>query len=202
MIRWVVAMGLRTRFFILGVLGCAAIAAAALSGCASNPEYFRSDTKLEQPATLAVMPLVNLSKYDEAGDVVMNSLLIQLLDIDFFEIVDPGLVDNAVLERRIRFTDRLPLATLQELGRDLNAEYMLLGSVNEFDMITSRTETVPLVSISVRIVRSETGTIFWAATHTRRGDDAESIFGLGRIMTLEQLTAVAVKDIAGTLKNK
>jgi len=180
----------------------AAIAVASLTGCASNPQYFRSDLTLEEPATLAVLPLVNLSKYDEAGDVVMNSLLIQLLDIRLFELVDRGLVDHAVLEKRIRFTDRLPLETMQELGRKLNAEYMLLGTVNEFDMITSRTETVPLVSISLRIVRSDTGTIFWAATHTRRGDDAESVFGLGRIMTLEQLTAVTVKDIAGTLKKK
>ena len=188
--------------FIQSAVVVTLLAAASLTGCASNPQYFRADLELEQPATLAVMPLVNLSKYDEAGDVVLNSLLIQLLDIDFFQIVDPGLVDHAVLERRIRFTDRLPMATMQELGRALNAEYLLLGTVNEFDMITSRTETVPLVSISVRIVRSETGTIFWAATHTRRGDDAESVFGLGRIMTLEQLTAVAVKDITGTLKNE
>ena len=179
-----------------------AAAAASLTGCASNPQYFRSDFTLDGPATLALMPLVNLSKYDEAGDVVMNSLLIQLLDKGFFQIVDPGLVDHAVLERRIRFTDRLPLSTMQELGDTLNADYMLLGTVNEFDMITSRSETVPLVSISLRIVRSDTGTIFWAATHTRRGDDAETVFGLGRIMTLEQLTAVAVKDITSTLKNK
>jgi TolB-like protein len=188
--------------FIPSVLVAAAIVAASLTGCASNPQYFRSDLNLDEPATLAVMPLVNLSKYDEAGAVVMNSLLIQLLDKGFFQIVDPGLVDHAVLERRIRFTDRLPLATMQDLGDTLNAEYMLLGTVNEFDMITDRTETVPLVSISLRIVRSESGTIFWAATHTRRGDDAESVFGLGRIRTLEQLTAIAVKDIAGTLKNK
>jgi len=184
------------------VLVAIAVAAASLTGCASNPQYFRSDLTLEEPATLAVMPLVNLSKYDEAGSVVMNSLLIQLLDKGFFQIVDPGLVDHAVLERRIRFTDRLPLETMKELGDSLNADYMLLGTVNEFDMITNRTETVPLVSLSLRIVRSETGTILWAATHTRRGDDSESVFGLGRIVTLEQLTAAAVKDITGTLKNK
>jgi TolB-like protein len=178
----------------------AATVVALLAGCGANPQYFRSELNLEEPATLAVKPLVNLSKYDEAGDVVMNSLLIELLDNRMFRIVDPGLVDHAVLQKRLRFTDRLPLATLRELGDSLNADYMLLGTVNEFDMITSRMETVPLVSLSLRIVRCDTGTIFWAATHTRRGDDSETVFGLGRIPTLEQLTAVTVKDITGTLK--
>jgi TolB-like protein len=171
-----------------------------LGGCSSNPQYFRSDAIIDQPGSLAVLPLVNLSKYDEAGDIVMHNLLVQLLDSGLFDIVDPGLVDHAVLERRIRFTDRLPMPVLQELGDTLNADYILLGSVNEFDMITNRTETVPLVSISMRIVRTDTGKIFWAATHTRRGDDAESIFGLGRVATLERMTAITVKDIASTLK--
>jgi len=182
------------------ILAAAIVFLAASSGCSSNPQYYRSNLVVEEPNTLAVLPLVNLSKYDEASDVVMNSLLVQLLDNKVFAIIDPGLVDNAVLEKRIRFTDRLPLQTMQELGTTMNAKYLLLGSVNEFDMISEHTETVPVVSISLRIVRAETGTIFWAATHTRRGDDAESVFGLGRIRTLEQLTAATVQEITSTLK--
>ncbi len=189
---------IRPKLSALGLI--VALSALALAGCSSKPQYFRSGVMIDQPESLAVLPLVNLSKYDEAGDIVMHSLLVQLLDSGLFDIVDPGLVDHAVLERRIRFTDRLPLPVMQELGETLNADYVLLGSVNEFDMITNRTETVPLVSISMRIVRTDTGKIFWAATHTRRGDDAESVFGLGRIATLQRMTAVTVKDMTGTLK--
>lgn len=188
----------RNRLSAIGLI--VAVGTLALAGCSSNPQYFRSAVAIDQPQSLAVLPLVNLSKYDEAGDIVMHSLLVELLDSGLFDIVDPGLVDHAVLERRIRFTDRLALPVMQELGDTLNAEYLLLGSVNEFDMTISRTETVPLVSISMRIVRSDTGKIFWAATHTRQGDDAESVFGLGRIATLERMTALTVKDMTGTLK--
>jgi TolB-like protein len=189
-----------TRIRLSAIVLIVAVGTLALAGCSSNPQYFRSGAAIDQPQSLAVLPLVNLSKYDEAGDIVMHSLLVELLDSGLFDLVDPGLVDHAVLERRIRFTDRLALPVMQELGDTLNAEYLLLGSVNEFDMIISRTETVPLVSISMRIVRSDTGKIFWAATHTRQGDDAESVFGLGRIATLERMTALTVKDMTGTLK--
>ena len=39
------------------VLVAAAIVAASLTGCASNPQYFRSDLNLDEPATLAVLAL-------------------------------------------------------------------------------------------------------------------------------------------------
>ena len=171
-----------------------------LVGCSSNPNYYRSDLQLDETATLAVLPLVNLSKYTEASEIVMNSLLVELLDLDVFEIVDPGIVDEVILQKRIRYTDRLPMETMQELGSRMGASYLLLGSIHQFDMITDRVEILPVISISLRIVGSETGTIVWAATHTKRGDDTESIFGLGRIDTLERLTAVTVKEITGTLK--
>ena len=171
-----------------------------LVGCSSNPNYYRSDLQLDETATLAVLPLVNLSKYTEASEIVMNSLLVELLDLDLFEIVDPGIVDEVILQKRIRYTDRLPMETMQELGSRMGANYLLLGSIHQFDMITDKVEILPVISISLRIVGSETGTIVWAATHTKRGDDTESVFGLGRIDTLERLTAVTVKEITGTLK--
>jgi TolB-like protein len=147
-----------------------------------------------------VLPLVNLSKYDEAGDIFYRSLLVELLDVNIFNVVDPGQVDDVVLRKRIRYTDRLPLETMLELGRELDTRFLLLGSVNEYRMVTDRVNTIPLVSISLRIVECETGNIFWAATHTRRGDDSESVFGLGRIETLLQLVSVTSKEIVQTLE--
>jgi TolB-like protein len=189
------------RIPVFALLAASLVVAALLApGCAPKPQYHLSELAPADTVSLAALPLVNLTRYEEAGDVIMNSLLVELLAIDMFEIIDPGMIDDVILQMRIRLTDRLPLATMQEIGRKLDADYLLLGSVNEYEMITDRTETVPLVSISLRIVRSDTGTIFWAATHTKRGDDAESVFGMGRITTLEQLAAATVKEIAGTLK--
>lgn len=188
------------RYFLCVVVTVFLAATVLLAGCSTKPQYYRSDLVLEEKATLAVLPLVNLTKFTEAGDILMNSLLVALLDLDMFEIVDPGLVDNLILEKRIRYTDRLPMSTMEEMGQQLDAEYILLGSVNEFEMVMERTETLPVISISLRIVGSQTGTIVWAATHTKRGDDTESVFGLGRITTLHQLAAVTAMEITGTLK--
>lgn len=170
------------------------------SACASGPQYYYSDVELGETPTIALLPPVNLSKNEEAGDIVSRSLLVQILETGKFDVIDPGEVDAVVLKKRIRFTDRLPLSAMQEIGSELGARYLLLGSVNEFEMVTDRVSTIPVVSLSLRIVESDTGDIFWAATHTKRGDDSESIFGIGRIESLERLTAVVVEEIAESLK--
>jgi len=178
------------------------LVALVVPACSTNPQYFVADVSPDSSATLALLPLVNLSKYDEAGDIFSRSLLVELLDVNIFEVIDPGRVDVVVLQKRIRYTDRLPLATMQELGREIGTRFLLLGSVNEFEMVTDRISSIPLVSISLRIVECETGEIVWAATHTKRGDDSESIFGWGRIESLERLASVASKEIVQTLKKK
>ena len=178
-----------------------ALVLVATAGCSSHPQFFRADrSKLEDPAALAVMPLLNLSRYDQAEVLVMNTLIIELLDSELFEVLDPGLVETVILEKRLRFTDRLPLDTMTELGERLSVHYLLLGSVNEFDFISDRNDKLPSVSISLRIVECNSGRIIWAATHSRRGDDEETVFGLGRVETLEQLAAVTVKEMTRTLR--
>jgi hypothetical protein len=51
----------------------------------------------------------------------------------------------------------------------------------------------------MRIVACDSGQIIWASTHSRRGDDAESFFGIGRIENLQQLAAVTVEEMINTL---
>lgn len=172
-----------------------------LNACSPHPQYFRRyGSYFDVTGTLAALPLVNLSKYSQAEVIVMNALIVELLDSQLFQIVDPGLVEEFVLRHRLRVTDRLPLETLREVGEQLGVEYVLVGSVNEFDFMHESRGMTPTVSVSLRIVTCSNGRIVWAATHSKRGDDSETVFGLGRVETLEQLAAITVKELAETLK--
>lgn len=170
-------------------------------GCGVEPTYFRGGIQTgEQLPTLAVLPPVNLSRYEQATDIVSNALLVEVLQTRQFIVLDPGLVEQAIIDSRLRFTDRLPLESLQALGRELDVTYVLMGTVNEFGFVQERGEALPNVSVTVRIVACANGRIVWAASHSRRGDDAESVFGMGRISTLEQLTAVTIREMTRTLE--
>ncbi len=181
--------------------GILVILSLSTFGCSGKPQYYSAGkATLETPTTLAILPLVNLTRYDQAQDIVMNSLVVELLKRGTFEVMDPGLVDTVVLKKRLRLTDRLSLKALQTLGAELAVKYVLVGAVNEFNIVNSHVGTLPTVSISLRMIHCADGKVVWAATHTKRGDDAETVFGFGRVATLEKLTAVAVKEMTDTIK--
>ena len=75
-----------------------------------------------------------------------------------------------------------------------------MGTVSEFGVVREGKTDLPNVSISLRLIECGNGRIVWAATHSERGDDAESVFGFGRISTREQLVAAMVKDMVKTMK--
>jgi curli biogenesis system outer membrane secretion channel CsgG len=148
---------------------------------------------------LAVLPPVNLSRYENAPDVVMNKLVVEMLEARIFNVLDPGLVEDVILRKRVRLTDRLSLETLHQLGEALGVQYLMLGTINEFGVVQDGRSSQPTVSISLRIVTCANGQIVWAASHSKRGDDAESVFGIGRITTLDQLAGATVREMTRTL---
>lgn len=186
-----------TRRLTTGLLGLALLASA---GCGSKPSYYRNDVAAVEPGSrVAVLPLVNMTRDVNAPDIVMNALVVELLATHRFVVVDPGVVDEVIQRERIRLTDRIPLETLQKVGATLGVDHVFMGSVNEFEMTRQSQDFVPTVSIALRMVSCSTGTIVWASTHSRRGDDAESIFTLGRVETLEELTSIAAREMTRTV---
>jgi len=125
--------------------------------------------------------------------------VVELLQQQEFLVTDPGLVESIVVRMRLRLTDRLPLETLREIGEELDVTYVMMGTVNEFGFVQARGGNLPGVSVTLRIVTCANGRIVWAASHAKRGDDAETVFGLGRIESVEQLAAVTVQEMIGTL---
>jgi TolB-like protein len=170
------------------------------AGCGSSPAYYRGDVTSIAPGTaVAVLPLVNLSKDVDAPDIVMNAVIVELLATQRFHVVDPGQVEQAVQNERIRFSDRLSPETLHALAAALGVNYVFVGSVNEYQLVHESGADVPTVSFALRMIACDTGNIVWAATHAKRGDDSETMFTLGRIDTLEELTTVAAHEMTQTL---
>jgi len=177
------------------------LAALAAGGCGGTPVYFAGGVQeFEEKPDLAILPPVNLSSYEHAPDIVVNSLLVEMLQTDVFNVTDPGLVENIILEKRVRVTDRLSLEALRELGEALEVTYLMVGTINEFGFLQDGGSNLPMVSISLRIVTCANGQIVWATSHSRRGDDSESVFGIGRIETLDQLATVTVHEMTRTLR--
>ncbi len=187
------------RSFVVVITTLVIVAMAACSG--GRASYYRGEAyEAADSSTIALLPLVSFSQYEKAPDVVMNALVVEVLATGRYVVVDPGEVEKIVVEQRLRLTDRLSLETLRELGDLLGAEYLVAGTINDFDFVRQGSDMIPTVSLTLRMISSKDGRIIWASTHSRRGDDTESWFGLGRIGSLEKLTEMTVKEMAKTLR--
>jgi TolB-like protein len=164
--------------------------------CAPGPNvYFRPKTDFRPSKTLAILPFVNLSGQDGAGKQVSNAFLIELLKKPFISVVEPGEVDRILREERVRSADQIDFNTSKLLGNKLRADYLLLGTVNEFEYATVGTRQIPKVSISARLLEASTGQIVWAVYQNRKGDDTELIFGWGFVNSLPKLTMLSAKSV-------
>ncbi len=109
-----------------------------LAGCAAFPDVVRQPqfhNPFPQLHSVAVLPFANQS--DQAtvdGDLVANAYVTQLQQIPGFEVVPVGVVKHALLHGQI-VLEGPPEATraeLRRLGRLLNVDAVVVGSVTDF----------------------------------------------------------------------
>ena len=173
---------------------------AVCAGCGSHPAYYKGGAAaLPDSTPVAVLPLMNFTADVNAPDIVANAVMVELLASGRFRVVDPGLVEEAIQNQRIRFSDRLPPETLHALATALGVKYVFVGTVSDFGFVRESGVDIPTVSFALRMVDCDNGSIVWAATHSKRGDDSEKMFTLGRIDTLEELTTLAAHEMTLTM---
>lgn len=84
----------------------------------------------------------------------------------------------------------------------------MVGTLHDFDMQLATgaggSGQIPVVAVSLRILDASTGEIVWASNVARRGNDRETVFGIGRIHSLnnlaEETAAELAKAFAASLK--
>jgi len=169
--------------------------------CSPGPKiYTQNINDLRLDISMAVLPFANFSGTEDAGRQVYNAFLVELLNRHSFKILEPGEIDRVLREERVRITDRIDFATIEILKNRLNVDFLLLGSVNEYDYQKSQNREIPRLGFTVRLLDINTGQIVWAANHNRKGDDSELIFGWGIISSLSDLTAQSAHQVVNKIK--
>jgi hypothetical protein len=123
------------------------------------------------------MPLANYSPAREGPDRVGPMLAAEIGAKRGIELVDAGRVE-AVLEREPwLLLDRIPPDLVDRFGKELGADALLIGSI---------------LSYGYREV-------LWSAVHSRDGADGEWLFGMGRVLSLEQLATRTLHEMLTTM---
>jgi len=153
---------------------------------------------------IAILPFENLSAQEGAGKMAGSLFLVKMLGSGVFEISDPGVVEEALGEERVRLTSHIRLDILKKLGEHMGVKYILVGTVleNEMQMLggVSGGGQVPSVSVTARIVDVTSGRVMWADARARRGTDSEKIFGIGRIYSTTKIMNVILEEMVSSME--
>jgi TolB-like protein len=147
---------------------------------------------------VAVLPLLNLSSDRSAGVTATRLLITELLSTGAVDVVEPGEVQAAL--DRIAAGQRTPTTEeVIELGQTLGVQAVVLGSVNQSESLRSGTVSIPVVTLDVHMLETETGAAVWAVTHTEKGSGlAAKVLGTGA-EPISETTRRCVQAIVATL---
>lgn len=144
--------------------------ALAVAGCSSVPttRFVNSDFDFGFIERVAVLPFEAIGADRQSASRTTRLFITELLATGAVDVIEPGEVRAALNQMK---GVGLPLSTEQviELGKKLNVQAVIEGSVNESQMVRAGTATVPVVTIDVHMLEVETGATVWAATHTEKG---------------------------------
>ena len=152
---------------------------------------------------VCVLPFENISKESDADLKVMEIFLTELFSSRIFEdIVDPIQANAALLGMRIRNTNSLDKETIKALGDRLGVQYLILGTVTDYDYGKAKGSSSQ-VGLSTRMIDVNTGNILWTGNCYQNGATSMGrIFGFTNGPNPSELSKAICQTIISSLKSQ
>jgi len=163
-----------------------------LAGCAgpAPTSYVHSNYDFSRVKKVAVLPLESLTPDQTAGEKVRKIVITELLAAGIVDTVEPGQVNRVLAAQNIQNPTVMSPEDFKKVGGALGVQMLIVGSVESFDRVQVGGVQAPEVTLTLRGVDVESGTIVWATSHTQGGATlAARLFGL----TGDSLSEVARK---------
>lgn len=177
----------------------AAAAALLLGACAPKVKPYAAPA-LADKHRMAILPFENLTKATGAAKTLEGMVLVEFLKRAPVTIVDPGEVAAALSKARVRIATSMSRDTLAAVARELGVDLVLVGTLHDYDVQTGSgagtSGPIPVLAMTLRVVDARGGNIVWAANAARRGTDRETVFGIGRVHSLNALAEEAAASMA------
>ncbi len=186
-------------FFIILV-----ILVSFVAGCASiKGDSTRESSTYEKVLAsgelkkIAVLPFYNISERRDAGKMVANNFVTEIFIDGRYRVEEPGNVIQFMLHENVSVVGEMGIDRIKILGRRLGVDGVLVGIVDVFD---DGARSSPRVSITARLVDSETGTIVWSASDSKSGDDYIIAFGVGKVRSANALAQKVIRQMIKKIK--
>jgi TolB-like protein len=166
-------------------------------GC--GPKHFiRPKTDISHIKKVAVLPFENFTQDDYAGEKIRRIVITELLlrDVD---VIEPGEVTRLLREMKVKSLGSVKVSEIQEIGKALNVEAVILGSVEAFGRGRGISVDYPEVTINLRMIEVNSGNIVWSVRNASDGPDFWMRHFGSEGASLSEAAEKVVKKAIGTL---
>ncbi len=148
-------------------------------GCAGPTVFLDKSFDFNYVERVAVLPFENLSQSQTTSRQATLVFITELLASETYNVIEPGETAKVLATVNPTRGSALDLDQIKALGKSLNVQALILGTVNESTTYRSGAMTVPIITMEVRMVETETGNTVWSALRTEgRPGFFRSLLGL------------------------
>jgi len=149
--------------------------------------------------TLAVLPLVNLTREQQAGDRVRDVFVTALMANSGIYVMPSGEVARGIISAGIANPSAPTQDEVVKLCKTIKVDAVITGAVREYGEVRSGTAMANAISLSMQMMEGQTGKIVWSADSTQGGIGiTDRLFGGGG-QPLNVVTEEAVDDLLSKL---
>lgn len=149
--------------------------------------------------SLVILPFDNYTNDPFASQVLTGIVRKELKRKGWIRLTPEDVIEDFLAKRRIRHTGTITRLHARQMGKELDVDAILLGSVNLFSHNEGE-ETH--IGLSLRIVNTIDGSIMWADSGSMTGGDFVTLFGLGRISDIKALTVQLVSNMTDIIASR
>ncbi|HBR16776.1 MAG: hypothetical protein A3G39_04525 [Deltaproteobacteria bacterium RIFCSPLOWO2_12_FULL_43_16] len=171
-----------------------------IAGCTVSAKPVQPSDAGKKIKKIAVLPFYNMSGQKDAGKIVANVFVTEMFKSGRFRVEEPGNVVQFMIQERMDTIGEIEIERLKILGKRLSVDAVVVGTVEEFDDGRGGAYPSPIVSITARMIDSNSGQLIWSAQNKKKGDDYIIIFDFGEIRSVTTLTQKVVKELIDTIK--
>ena len=144
---------------------------------------------------VGVTPFFNRSERKYAGEILVLHFIRQLKRFDNFEVIEPGMVRQELLNLRMIMQDGVSLADADAIFATLNADLLVSGRVMDYQDYQG-VWGKPKVDFSATVIERKSREVVWSSNSYNEGDDRVFFFDRGKVNTAHAMASQMVQLIA------
>lgn len=164
-------------------------------------EYRSPGIRPDRRYRVAVLPFQNLSMRKNAGEIVALHFIGQLSKRGNISVVEPGVMRQELLGKRIIMSAGVSLADVDLLSDYPEVDLIVSGTVFSYQDYTGYGGS-PQVDFSAQVIDRKVKEVVWASESRNAGDDGVLFFDLGRFNTANAMASEMVGITVGQMMSE